>query len=127
MVIPVIIPVNPSTLLIDVNFSVWYSGSSTITCGGVNAEYPKPGLVTVADVITPLVIVAVATALVPIHTPIEGGALIYIDTDPLYPEPPFEISTDEIVPAADTIAVAAAPTFISPDVINASTELNAKL
>ena len=37
------------------------------------------------------------------------------------------MSICEIVPAADTIAVAAAPTPISPGVINASTELNAKL
>ena len=33
------------------------------------------------------------------------------------------MSIDEIVPAADTIAVAAAPTPISPDVTSASTVL----
>ena len=38
VVIPVIIPVNPSTLLIPVIFSVSNVGNSTITCGGVNAE-----------------------------------------------------------------------------------------
>ena len=31
-------PVNPSTLLIPVIFSVSNVGNSTITCGGVNAE-----------------------------------------------------------------------------------------
>ena len=41
------IPVNPSTLVIDVTFSVLNVGKSTNTCGGVNAEYPKPGFVIV--------------------------------------------------------------------------------
>ena len=40
--------------------------------------------------------------------------------DPLYPEPPFVMSNEDIVPAADTIAVTAAPTLISPEVISAS-------
>ena len=93
----------------------------------MNAEYPKPGFVTVTDVTEPFVIVAVASAVVPIPTPIDGGALIFIDTEPLYPEPALVISIDDIVPAAETRAVAAAPTFISPDVIKASTELNARL
>ena len=38
VLIPVIIPVNPSTLSIDVIFSVLNSGKSIITCGGVKAE-----------------------------------------------------------------------------------------
>ena len=37
-----------------------------------------------------------------------------------YPEPAFVMSI-EIVPAAETIAVADAPTLIFPDVIRAST------
>ena len=37
-----------------------------------------------------------------------------------YPEPAFVISID-IVPAAETTAVAEAPTLIFPDVIRAST------
>ena len=37
-----------------------------------------------------------------------------------YPEPAFVISI-EMVPAAETIAVAEAPTLILPDVIRAST------
>ena len=49
--------------------------------------------------------VAVAVAVVPTPTPIEGGELILIVADPLYPEPPFVISNEDIVPAADTIAV----------------------
>ena len=35
VVIPVIIPVNPSTLFIDVIFSVWNEGNSMITSGGL--------------------------------------------------------------------------------------------
>lgn len=51
------------------------------------------------------------------------GDEIPISIDPEYPEPPFVTSIDEIVPAADTIAVAAAPTPILPDEISASTSL----
>ena len=47
--------------------------------------------------------------------------------DPLYPEPPFVMSNEDIVPAADTIAVTAAPTLISPEVISASIVLYDKL
>jgi len=38
----------------------------------------------------------------------------------MYPEPAFVMSI-EMVPAAETIAVAEAPTLIFPDVIRAST------
>ena len=74
----------------------------------------------------PLVIVAVAVAVLPIPTPITGGALIFI-VAVAYPLPAFVISRDVIVPAEDTIAVADAPTFISPEVTRASTVLNDKL
>ena len=40
--------------------------------------------------------VAVAVAAVPTPTPIEGGELILIVADPLYPEPPFVISNEDI-------------------------------
>ena len=49
----------------------------------MNAEYPKPGFTTFTDEITPFVIVAVADAVVPIPTPIRGGALIFIEAVPL--------------------------------------------
>ena len=111
MLIPVIIPVNPWTLSIDVIFSVLNSGKSIITWGGVKLEYPKPGFVIVNAVTVPLVIVAVAVAVVPIPTPIEGGALI-LTVALAYPLPAFVISNDVIFPADDTIAVADAPTLI---------------
>ena len=79
VVIPVIIPVNPSTLSIDVIFSVSNVGNSTKTCGGVNAEYPNPGLVIVVLVIAPLDMVAVAVAVVPTPT----GDPIVIDAVPV--------------------------------------------
>ena len=47
-----------------------------------------------------------------------GGRIEILGADK-YPEPAFEISI-EIVPAAETIAVAEAPTLIFPDVIKAS-------
>ena len=40
----------------------------------------------------------------------------------LYPLPAFVILIEDIVPAADTIAVADAPTFILPGVTRASIE-----
>ena len=74
----------------------------------------------------PLVIVAVAVAVVPTPTPITGGALIL--TSALeYPLPAFVISNDDTVPLEEIIAVADAPTFISPEVTSASTVLNDKL
>ena len=66
--IPVIIPVYPSTLVIVSIFSNWNGGRSTMTCGGVTFEYPKPGFVTVIALNEPLVIVAVASAVVAIPT-----------------------------------------------------------
>ena len=47
-----------------------------------------------------------------------GGRIEILGADK-YPEPAFVISI-EIVPAAETIAVAEAPTLIFPDVIKAS-------
>ena len=64
--------------------------------------------------------------MLPIPTPITGGALIFI-VAVAYPLPAFVISRDVIVPAEDTIAVADAPTLISPEVTRASTVLNDKL
>ena len=48
-----------------------------------------------------------------------GGRIEMLGADK-YPEPAFVISI-ETVPAAETIAVAEAPTLIFPDVIKAST------
>ena len=48
-----------------------------------------------------------------------GGRIEMLGADK-YPEPAFVMSI-EMVPAAETIAVAEAPTLISPDVIRAST------
>ena len=69
---------------------------------------------------------ALAVAVVPIPTPIAGGALTLTDALP-YPLPAFVISNCVIVPSDDTIAVADAPTLISPEVTRASTVLYCKL
>ena len=69
---------------------------------------------------------AVAVAVVPIPTPITGGALTLIVAF-AYPLPAFVISNDDTVPLEDIIAVADAPTLISPDVMRASTVLYSKL
>ena len=71
-------------------------------------------------------IVALAVAVVPIPTPIAGGALTLTIALP-YPLPAFVISNDVIVPSDDIIAVADAPTLISPEVTRASTVLYCKL
>ena len=54
-------------------------GSGAKTWGTAMYVYPKPGFVIVVPVITPLVIDAVATAVVPTPTPIAWGAEIEIE------------------------------------------------
>ena len=66
----------------------------------------------------PLVIVALAVAVVPIPTPIIGGALT-LTVALAYPLPTFVISNDDTVPLEEIIAVADAPTLISPEVTSA--------
>ena len=51
-----------------------------------------------------------------------GGAILIVGTLK-YPFPGLVITKPSIVPVAETSAVAAAPTFIWPDVISASTSL----
>ena len=74
--IPVIIPVNPSTLLIEVIFSVSNDGSSTITCGGVTLDYPKPGFFMVAPAMDHFLLLAFSPAVFPLPTPIVVVELI---------------------------------------------------
>ena len=73
------------------------------------------------SLIEPFVIVVVANAVdpIPIVVPEPIGGRIDILGADKYPDPAFVTSID-IVPAAETIAVAEAPTFIFPDVIKAS-------
>ena len=86
------------------------TGSAPIrTTGGFASLYPVPSVETVIPVTTPFVIDAVASARAVVPRPtgfwiVTVGALSY-------PLPPVEIATDDIVPAAETIAVAALLTF----------------
>ena len=65
-------------------------------------------------------VVANAVEPIPVVVPDPiGGRIVILGADK-YPEPAFVMSI-EIVPAAETIAVADAPTLIFPDVIRAST------
>ena len=64
-------------------------------------------------------VIANAVEPMPVVVPEPIGGRIEILGADKYPEPAFVISI-EIVPAAETIAVAAAPTLIFPDVIKAS-------
>ena len=91
-----------------------------IVKGGLVNVYPNPILVIVVDVTAPFVTTAVAAAVVPTPT---GGANL-MSTFPDYPEPALVIVIALIVPAADTVAVTEAPTFIAPDEISASTLLS---
>ena len=77
----------------------------------------------------PFVNVAVANAVEPIPTdkPAPIGFEILTDGLVTYPLPAFVISKEVIEPDDDIIAVADAPTFISPDVTSASTVLYCKL
>ena len=69
----------------------------------------------------------VANAVEPIQVVVPdpiGGRIELLGADK-YPEPAFVMSI-EMVPAAETIAVAEAPTLISPYVIRASTSKDDK-
>ena len=113
--IPVIIPEKPLTEVIFPINSEVNVGRVTKTLGTAVAVYPNPEAVMVVVLIEPPVIVAVAVAVgfavVPI--PVVG---IPIDTEvvaPIYPLPAFTMSSEEIVPAVDTIAVMAAETRVT--------------
>ena len=69
---------------------------------------------------------ALAVAVVPIPTPITGGALT-LTVALAYPLPAFVISNDDTDPLEEIIAVADAPTFISPEDTRASTVLYERL
>ena len=64
-------------------------------------------------------VVANAVEPMPVVVPEPIGGRIEILGADKYPEPAF-VDQIEIVPAAETIAVAEAPTLIFPDVIKAS-------
>ena len=65
-------------------------------------------------------VVANAVEPIPVVVPEPIGTRIEMLGADKYPEPGFVISIEEMVPAAETIAVAEAPTLISPDDIKAS-------
>jgi len=72
------------------------------------------------------VVVANAVEPIPVVVPEPIGGRMEILGADKYPEPAFVISI-EIVPAAETIAVAEAPTLIFPDDIKASNSNDDKL
>ena len=88
--------------------------------------YPNPGLVIVKLVTIPLLILAVAVALPEVPTP--TGKPIATSGAVMYPAPPAVVvaipvtgsvkTIDVIVPAAETIAVAAAAQTESCDTIS---------
>ena len=90
-------------------FSLTSLGGSISTTGGFVEVYPVPGPVIVMALTTPDEIADVAVALVVVPSP-TGVAIVTIGAD-VYPKPPSVIVIDVIVPAADTLAVAAAETF----------------
>ena len=74
----------------------------------MDVVYPVPGLLIATPVTTPPLIVAVAVALVdPIPTLTSGVVE--------YPTPPVERTIEDIVPAEETTAVAAAATVTSEE------------
>ena len=87
--------------------------------------YPRPTAVKVTPETSPFVSVAVANAVdpIPVVVPEPIGGVILIDGTNVYPLPALVISISVIVPAAETMAVAAALTLIVPDVISASISL----
>ena len=102
---------------IEATTSLENLGNDAITTGGLETEYPVPALVIVVPVMTPLVRVTVAVAVVPTPT---GGAIDIVADDPTYPLPPSLITSWDNVPLAAMIAVIPAATgstdgMISPD------------
>ena len=90
------------------------SGYDTITCGGLDEVYPKPGLVITGVVIEPPTIETVAVAVLPTPTPIVDGDAILMVAEPEYPVPKLTTLSEEIVPAVETTAVTAADTGSVP-------------
>ena len=83
------------------------TGSAPIrTTGGVASLYSVPAVETDILVTTPFVIDAVASARAVVPSP-TGFCMVTVGALS-YPLPPVDIATDDIVPAADTMAVAAA-------------------
>ena len=107
---PTISPKSPS--YVEESFiSLVTLGTSIRTSGTEVLVYPVPGEVTViAETASPVrVDVADAQVVVPRPT----GVPIITSGAAVYPVPPKLTVTAEIVPAADTTAVAAAPTILS--------------
>jgi len=111
--IPTTFPENPCTVVTLEMFSYVGSGNGTKTCGTIPAVYPKPGFVIDTVDSDPFTILMVAVAVVPIPTPIDGGAeILTVTADPIYPLPGLLIVSDEIVPATETVAVTASRYWI---------------
>ena len=96
------------------------ASGSINTIGGFVFVYPAPGFVrdkelTVPTPDKPATAVALVLTVIPIPAkivPIPAVTPIETVGADVYPEPPSEITKLVIVPAAETIAVAAAPVFL---------------
>jgi hypothetical protein len=85
------------------------TGGSIKTIGGFVEVYPDPGPIILNELTYPEIIIDDTIAVDP--NPI-GDCMVTIGLF-VYPYPPFERIIEEIVPAADTIAVADAPEIVS--------------
>ena len=104
---PTTIPESPEYVVVF-TVSVNRVGGSMRTAGGFVDVYPVPGPVTVIVFTTPAEIVDVADHLSVDPSP-TGLCKVTTGADE-YPKPPLVISIELIVPADETIAVAAAAT-----------------
>ena len=108
MLIPVITPKSPlyeAMVLFSVSGP---AGGPIRTTGGLVKVYPVPGAEIVTLVTTPAVIDATAVAHKVLPNP--TGFCIVTSGVVEYPTPPPDNTMDDIVPAIETLAVAAAPT-----------------
>ena len=110
VVIPVIVAAKPATAVIPVKVSTESAGAETRTCGGAVRVYPKPALVTDAELIKSFTIATVPVAVVPTPTPTAFGAAIFSVAEPEYPAPSSVTFKELIVPVEETTAVTAADT-----------------
>jgi hypothetical protein len=84
-------------------------GYSIKTLGGFDEVYPDPGFVIVNEVTIPDIIEEVASAVVTTPTVFA----IVTEGEVVNPNPPLPIEIEDIVPPAETTAVADAPTKLS--------------
>ena len=118
-------PWSPKKFLTLTSSSVVVGGPIRTT-GGLDWLYPDPWLETAIPVTTPPLIVAVPIAVDVDPTPTAVLATLTLGVA-AYPTPPSDITNDDIVPAVETTAVAAAATLVPDGLTNLTLSWNVRI